>query len=351
MLRGGSDAMIVLACAALSAAAGLGGRAQAHPVVGAWIVRHSAAPFQYHMYVFNSDGTMQQANPDAGNARTSDSDGKGIWTEVGNSIKGKFVEMRADRATHAFIGRGEISFAFVVRGGPNTRATSDRVSTTGSRVAVRVRGRYPSNRNGRPRTCRYRNRGAAQRLPLGRRRHPPLLRQVPEEGNHALLHQLCRMPQPVMAHEPDHPPDVGLVDTPAIVPQPELGAQDGQQFRIGLRGQMRSGHPRISGMPASPSPPCQRPAVPFFHAPRPAEARPRSPRSSSPAGPGYRTPARIKRSSAPRQSRQAAQPERRRSRRPEGAGYVSLNDSPTAPPTAAVRPGCSSAPGTARYSR
>lgn len=39
-------------------------------VVGAWMVHHSAAPFSHHMYVFNADGTMQQANPDAGNART-----------------------------------------------------------------------------------------------------------------------------------------------------------------------------------------------------------------------------------------------------------------------------------------
>ncbi|MBA2628336.1 MAG: hypothetical protein H0U85_10005, partial [Gemmatimonadales bacterium] len=70
-----------------------------HPVVGVWVVRHSAAPFQYHMYVFNADGTMQQANPDAGNPRTSDSDGKGIWVADGDSVRGKFVEVQADRAT------------------------------------------------------------------------------------------------------------------------------------------------------------------------------------------------------------------------------------------------------------
>jgi len=90
-----------------------GGRS--HSVIGTWVVRHSAAPFPYHMYVFNSDGTMQQANPDAGNAGTSDSDGKGVWVE-GDSVRGKFVEIRADRTSHAFIGRGEITFAFVIRG-------------------------------------------------------------------------------------------------------------------------------------------------------------------------------------------------------------------------------------------
>ena len=85
------------------------------PVIGAWVVRHSAAPFQYHMYVFNADGTMQQANPDAGNARTSDSDGKGIWVADGDTVRGKFVEVRADRATHAYVGKGEISFRVVIR--------------------------------------------------------------------------------------------------------------------------------------------------------------------------------------------------------------------------------------------
>jgi hypothetical protein len=43
-------------------------------IVGAWFVKNTGAPFPYHMYVFNADGTMQQANPDAGDPRTSDSD-------------------------------------------------------------------------------------------------------------------------------------------------------------------------------------------------------------------------------------------------------------------------------------
>jgi hypothetical protein len=68
------------------------------------------------MQVFNADGTMQQANPDAGNATTSDSDGKGIWAAEGGHIRGKWVEIRADRATHAYIGRGEITFDLTVSG-------------------------------------------------------------------------------------------------------------------------------------------------------------------------------------------------------------------------------------------
>ena len=47
-------------------------------IVGTWFVEDAGAPFHQHMYVFNADGTMQQANPDAGDPTTSDSDGKGI---------------------------------------------------------------------------------------------------------------------------------------------------------------------------------------------------------------------------------------------------------------------------------
>jgi len=81
-----------------------------NPVVGAWFVKDVDAPFPYHMYVFNADGTLQQANPDAGDPNSSDSDGKGIWITDGERIKGKWVEVIADRATHKFTGRTEISF-------------------------------------------------------------------------------------------------------------------------------------------------------------------------------------------------------------------------------------------------
>jgi hypothetical protein len=37
-----------------------------NPVVGAWFVKDTDAPFPYHMYVFNGGRTMKQANPDAG---------------------------------------------------------------------------------------------------------------------------------------------------------------------------------------------------------------------------------------------------------------------------------------------
>jgi hypothetical protein len=87
-----------------------------NPVVGAWLVKDTNAPFPYHMYVFNSDGTMQQANPDAGDPHASDSDGKGIWITEGEHIKGKWVEVIADRATHQFAGRREISYEITVSG-------------------------------------------------------------------------------------------------------------------------------------------------------------------------------------------------------------------------------------------
>src|SRR5689334_19900577 len=80
-----------------------------NPIVGTWFVKIPEAPFPYHMFVFHSDGTMQQSNPDAGDPNTSDSNGMGVWTLEGDSIKGKFVEVTADRATRQFVSRGEIS--------------------------------------------------------------------------------------------------------------------------------------------------------------------------------------------------------------------------------------------------
>ena len=68
------------------------------------------------MYVFNADGTMQQANPDAGDANTSDSDGKGIWVSEGERVTGKWVEITADRTSHRFVARGEISYELRVAG-------------------------------------------------------------------------------------------------------------------------------------------------------------------------------------------------------------------------------------------
>jgi hypothetical protein len=92
------------------------GNTGANPIVGAWFVKEPGAPFPYHMYVFNADGTMQQANPDAGDPNTSDSDGKGVWIADGHKIRGKWVEVTADRMTHQFVGRGELSYDIVVSG-------------------------------------------------------------------------------------------------------------------------------------------------------------------------------------------------------------------------------------------
>ena len=86
------------------------------PIVGTWIINDAKAPFPFHMYVFNADGTIQQANPDAGDARLTDSDGKGIWVTKGNQIKGKWVEITADRTTHKFAGWLEFSFELQIDG-------------------------------------------------------------------------------------------------------------------------------------------------------------------------------------------------------------------------------------------
>lgn len=87
-----------------------------HPIVGTWLVKDPNAPFPYHLYVFNADHTLQQANPDAGDAHGSDSDGKGIWAAHHDVVEGKWMEVRADRATHAYTSRLEVSFRLKVNG-------------------------------------------------------------------------------------------------------------------------------------------------------------------------------------------------------------------------------------------
>lgn len=97
-----------------------------NPIVGTWLVKDPNAPFPYHMYVFNGDGTMQQANPDAGDPHGSDSDGKGVWVANGERIKGKWVEVIADRTSHQFAGRLEISYDITVSGDTYTGLESVR---------------------------------------------------------------------------------------------------------------------------------------------------------------------------------------------------------------------------------
>ena len=110
--------LVVAAC--VLAAAGCAPASTAattpNPIIGTWLVKDQGAPFPYHMYVFNADGTMQQANPDAGDAHTSDSDGKGAWLAAGTRIRGKWIEVTADRASRQFAGRGELTYEIAVSG-------------------------------------------------------------------------------------------------------------------------------------------------------------------------------------------------------------------------------------------
>lgn len=91
-------------------------RSNAPAIVGTWIVKIPEAPFPQHMFVFHSDGTVEQSNPDAGDANSSDSNLMGVWVRDGEGFKGRIVEITADRATHKFLSRGEIPFALKVSG-------------------------------------------------------------------------------------------------------------------------------------------------------------------------------------------------------------------------------------------
>ena len=85
------------------------------PIVGTWVVKAPEAPFPLHMFVFHSDGTVQQSNPDAGDPNTSDSNAMGAWQLEGGEIKKKLVEITADRTTRRFASRGE-TFSLKVSG-------------------------------------------------------------------------------------------------------------------------------------------------------------------------------------------------------------------------------------------
>ena len=61
-------------------------------------------------------GPLQQSNPDAGDPSSSDSNGLGVWGRDGDAMKGKFVEVTADRITRQFVSREEISFVVKVNG-------------------------------------------------------------------------------------------------------------------------------------------------------------------------------------------------------------------------------------------
>lgn len=108
--------LLLLAGTALSASGCDRARTDTHPLVGTWLVQDPNAPFPYHLYVFNADGTMQQANPDAGNPRGSDSDGKGVWQTRDDRTEAKWVELSADRTTHQFTGRLEFTMQITVKG-------------------------------------------------------------------------------------------------------------------------------------------------------------------------------------------------------------------------------------------
>jgi hypothetical protein len=108
-----------------------------NPIVGAWFVKDPGAPFPYHMYVFNADGTMQQANPDAGDPHSSDSDGKGVWVTDGDRIKGKWVEeVSYDVKVNADAFAGTITASSYDAAGTRTEGPTSPTALEGKRVTL-----------------------------------------------------------------------------------------------------------------------------------------------------------------------------------------------------------------------
>ena len=118
MARTPFAALGLIALCAGPAACGPGGagRSAVPPIVGTWVVRAPGAPFPLHMFVFHADGTVEQSNPDAGDPSTSDSNLMGAWVREGAAVRGKAVEITADRTTHQLVSRGEVAFSLKVEG-------------------------------------------------------------------------------------------------------------------------------------------------------------------------------------------------------------------------------------------
>jgi len=114
------------------------------PVVGAWLVHANDAPFAWQVFTFHGDGTMGQANPDAGDRDTSDSDGGGTWRRDSNQITGIFMEMTAKRDTGQFAGWREITFRFTVQ--------ADLFSGTAKATSYDMDGHFLGKPSGTPLT-------------------------------------------------------------------------------------------------------------------------------------------------------------------------------------------------------
>jgi hypothetical protein len=77
-------------------------------IVGAWDVQAVGAPYEPHLFTFNSDGTMLTTNPtnvqedpSAPNGGTNDSVGMGPWEPVGhNEFVGTFYQLNANVNDH-----------------------------------------------------------------------------------------------------------------------------------------------------------------------------------------------------------------------------------------------------------
>lgn len=88
-----------------------------HKINGSWYVNAVGAPFQPHVMVFHDDNTLMIDNPEAGDPHTSDSVGVGPWDKTGpDTIKGKFVEVNADRTTNLFASNLVVTFTLTLTG-------------------------------------------------------------------------------------------------------------------------------------------------------------------------------------------------------------------------------------------
>ncbi len=140
---------VVALCLSFPACHKVSGGKNSPAIVGTWFVKAPEAPFQYHMFISIQTGPCSKRIRTRENPNTSDSNGMGVWLPDGDRIKGKFVEVTADRTTRQFVSWGEISFSIKVNG--------DDFNGTASAIfydakGLRLRGPLPGN-TGRSTGC------------------------------------------------------------------------------------------------------------------------------------------------------------------------------------------------------
>lgn len=111
-------------------------------ILGSWFLIATGSPgyppppVAQHILMFHVDGTVSSYQADGAYPNDSESDGGGSYFLQGSNVVGAFVETRADRTTHDYLGYARIEFTLM--------PLTDQNSFSSKQVHARV---YDTNGN------------------------------------------------------------------------------------------------------------------------------------------------------------------------------------------------------------